>query len=186
MPDKELIDRVLAGDMAAARQLYDAHVGAVFRLALRMTADRQLADDATQEAFVRVFRGLREFRHDASLKTWIYQVALTAILNARRGHKRWQNRTADIEAADDIGDAGHRNRPTSLEPDLRQQLYAAIDALPEIYRSVFVLHEIEGHTHVEIGARLGIPSGTCKARLSEARSRLRAALRAFEGEWASA
>lgn len=181
--DNELIDRVLAGDMKAARELYDAHIGAVFRLALRMTADEQLAHDAAQDVFVRVFRGLRGFRRDASLRTWIYQIAVAAIINVTRSRTRWRNRFTDIEAADE---EGHAHHPSSTEPDLREQLYVAIDALPDIYRSVFVLHEIEGHTHQEIGALLRIAAGTSKARLNEARTRLRRALHAFEGEWASA
>jgi RNA polymerase sigma-70 factor, ECF subfamily len=181
--DNELIDRVLAGNMTAARELYDAHVGAVFRLALRMTADEQLAQDATQDAFVRVFRGLRGFRRDASLRTWIHQVAVAATLNMRRSRTRWHNRFTDIEAADE---QGHAERQPSTEPDLRDRLYAAIDALPDIYRAVFVLHEIEGHTHEEIGVMLRIPSGTSKARLNEARAKLRRALHAFEGEWRDA
>ena len=183
MHDNELIDRVLAGNMAAARELYDAHVGAVFRLALRMTADEQLAHDATQDVFVRVFRGLRGFRRDASLRTWIHQIAIGAIINARRDRTRWRDRFTDIEVADD---EGHAQRVSSTEPDLREQLYAAIDALPDIFRSVFVLHEIEGHTHEEIGTLLRIPTGTSKARLNQARAKLRRALHAFEGEWASA
>ena len=183
MQDDLLIDRVLAGDMAAARDLYDAHVAAVFRLALRMTTDEPLAHEATQDVFVRVFRGLRGFRRDASLRTWIHRIALAAILNALRGRKRWHAQFTDIEEADLHGEA---HRSPGADPDLRDQLYAAIDALPEIYRSVFVLHEIEGHTHDEIGALLRIPAGTSKARLNEARTKLRSALHAFEGEWRGA
>ena len=183
MQDAELIDRVLAGEMKAARQLYDAHVDAVYRLALRMTADEQLAHEATQDTFVRAFRALRGFRRDASLRTWIHSVAVTAISTVRRSRTRWQNRFIDIEAADE---QGHAHRSSATEPDLRDRLYAAIDALPEIYRSVFVLHEIEGHTHEEIGGLLRIPAGTSKARLNTARGRLRSALHAFEGEWRGA
>jgi RNA polymerase sigma-70 factor, ECF subfamily len=178
--DTELIERVLAGDMSAARQLYESHVGDVYRLALRMTADGALAEDATQDAFIRVFRSLRGFRHDAALRTWIHSIAVSAILNALRGQKRWTSRTTEIENAQFVAE----HRPIA-DPDLRDRLYAAIDALPEIYRGVFVLHHIEGHTHEEIGALLRIPSGTSKARLSEARARLRRALREFEGESAS-
>lgn len=181
VPETELIERVLAGDPAAARQLYDAHVGAVFRLAVRMTADEQLAHDATQDAFVRVFRGLRGFRRDASLSTWIHQIGVACTLNAIRSRKRQHQRFMDLEVAENVG---HTARET--EPDLREQLYAAIDALPDIYRTVFVLHQIEGHSHGEIGSLLRIPEGTSKARLHEARTRLRAALSAFEGEWANA
>jgi RNA polymerase sigma-70 factor, ECF subfamily len=175
--EAELIERVLAGDMSAARRLYDDYVGGVHRLALRMTADDALAQDATQDAFVRVFRNLRGFRRDAALGTWIHQIAVSAILTAIRGRKRWNARRAEIEEADQV--VQHRAEP---EPDLRERLYAAIDGLPDIYRAVFVLHEIEGHTHEEIAALLHIPSGTSKARLSEARGRLRRALREFEGE----
>ena len=182
MQDNELIDRVLAGSMTAARELYDAHVGAVFRLALRMTADEQLARDVTQDAFVRVFRGLGGFRRDAALGTWIHQIAVSTTLTTLRGRKRWHSRFTDIEDADRQGAA---SLPPA-EPDLRDRLYAAIDALPEIYRAVFVLHEVEGHTHDEIGALLRIPAGTSKARLNQARTKLRAALHAFEGEWRGA
>ncbi|HEX7937519.1 MAG TPA: sigma-70 family RNA polymerase sigma factor [Gemmatimonadaceae bacterium] len=181
MLEADLIKRVLAGESSAARQLYDDHVGHVHRLAVRMTADAMLAEDATQDAFVRVFRSLHRFRGDSALKTWIHQIAVSTILNAIRGRKRWNTRTADIEAADHVAEA----RPEA-EPDLRERLYAAIDALPEIYRSVFVLYEVEGHTHEEVGALLRIPSGTSKARLSQARAKLRDALRQFEGEAASA
>jgi len=179
--ESQLIDQVLSGDMTAARKLYDAHVGAVHRLAMRMTGDPSLAQEAAQDAFVRVFRGLRGFRRDAALTTWIHRIALSSILNTIRAQKRWTGRRAEIEEADHVT---HETRHT--EPDLREKLYAAIAALPDIYRSVFVLHELEGHDHEHIGMLLGIPSGTSKARLSSARSKLRAALREFEGEWANA
>jgi RNA polymerase sigma factor (sigma-70 family) len=178
--EAELIERVLAGDMSAARQLYDAYVGGVHQLAMRMTANDELAQDATQDAFVRVFRGLHRFRRDAALRTWIHQVAVSAILTAIRGRKRWNTRRAEIEEAERVV-----QQPRSPEPYLRERLYAAIDALPDIYRSVFVLYDIEGHTHEEIGKLLRIPSGTSKARLSQARARLRRALTGFEGEAAS-
>ena len=179
--EDELIERVLSGDMSAARQLYDAHVGEVHRLALRMTADGMLAEDATQEAFIRIFRGLKGFRRGSTLRTWIHSIAVSAILNAIRGRKRWNTRTAEIEEADHVPE-----QKSVAEPDLRERLYAAIDALPDIYRAVFVLHHIEGHTHEEIGTQLRIPSGTSKARLFEARKQLRRALKDFEGEAAIA
>jgi RNA polymerase sigma-70 factor, ECF subfamily len=179
--EAELIEQVLAGDMAAARRLYDAYVDDVHRLARRMTADDALADDVTQDAFVRVFRGLRGFRRQAKLRTWIHEITVSACLNAIRGRKRWNARVADIEQAETVV----RYQPEP-QPDLKHRLYSAIDALPEIYRSVFVLYDVEGHTHEEIATLLGIPSGTSKARLSQARSRLRQELRDFHGESASA
>lgn len=181
MHETELIERVRTGDMSAARELYDAHIGAVHRLAMRMTGDEVLAQEAAQDAFIRAFRSLGKFRGDASFATWIYRIAISASLNLIKGRKRWRARRAEIEEADHIA-----QETPYADPVLKSRLYAAIDALPEIYRSVFVLHEVEGHNHEEIGALLGIPSGTSKARLSVARSKLRAALHEFEGEWASA
>ena len=183
MNETALIARVLAGDMTAARELYDAHVGAVHRVTMRITGDDALAQDATQDAFVRAFRTLNTFRGDAALATWIHRIAMSTAMNAIRGRNRWDNRHASIEHADG---AGAPSSKREAEPDLKSRLYAAIDALPDIYRSVFVLYDIEGHSHDEIGGLLGIPNGTSKARLSTARAKLRAALHEFEGEWANA
>jgi RNA polymerase sigma-70 factor (ECF subfamily) len=179
--ESELIERVRAGDMAAARQLYDAHIDAVHRLAMRMTGDEAMADDATQVAFIRAFRSLNRFRGDASFRTWIHRITVSATLNLIKGRRRWNARSTDLEAAADV-------IAQTAEPDvlLKERLHKAIDALPDIYRIVFVLYVVEGFNHEEIGDRLGIPIGTSKARLSVARSRLRVALHEFEGEWASA
>lgn len=176
-----MIERVRAGDMSAARQLYDAHIGAVHRLAIRMTGDEAVAQEAAQDAFIRAFRSLDRFRGDAAFATWIHRIAISATLNILKGRKRWRSRRAEIEEADTVAIA-----PRFTDPGLKDRLHAAIDALPDIYRTVFVLHEVEERNHEEISGLLGIPSGTSKARLSVARSKLRVALREFEGEWISA
>jgi RNA polymerase sigma-70 factor (ECF subfamily) len=179
--ETELIARVRAGDMVAARRLYDTHIGAVHGLAMRMTGDATMADDATQIAFVRAFRSLARFRGDASFGTWVYRITISATLNLIKARKRWNARSVELDAAADVVQHG-------AEPDviLKERLHQAIDALPEIYRVVFVLYVVEGFNHEEIGNSLGIAIGTSKARLSVARSKLRAALHDFEGEWASA
>jgi RNA polymerase sigma-70 factor (ECF subfamily) len=81
--------------------------------------------------------------------------------------------------------AAHATRGRSAEPDLKRRLAQAIDALAEGYRTVFVMHDVEGYTHEEIGAALGIETGTSKAQLSRARAKLRDALADFAGEWRS-
>jgi RNA polymerase sigma-70 factor (ECF subfamily) len=179
--ESELIERVRAGDMSAARQLYDGHIGAVHRLAMRMTGDEALAQEAAQVAFIRAFRSLGRFRGEASFGTWVHRITVSATLNIIKSRKRWHARRAEIEEADDVP-----QQPAESDVVLKARLHAAIDALPEIYRMVFVLQVVEGHTHEEIGEMLGIPVGTSKARLSVARAKLRDALREFEGEWASA
>jgi RNA polymerase sigma-70 factor (ECF subfamily) len=178
--ERTLIDRVLAGDAGAARALYDAHVDRVYRLAFRLTGDEDLARDCTQDAFVRAFERLADFRGASSLATWLHSVTVSTTLNAIRKRKRWWAREAPLEAAD-----GVRRPGREAEPDLKQRLARAIDALPEIYRTVFVMYDVEGFTHEEIGGALGVPIGTSKARLSTARAKLRQALADFAGDWAS-
>ena len=179
MSDRELIQRVLAGDIAAERALYDAHVDRIYRLAYRMAGDEHLAQEYTQEAFVRAFSRLDTFRGDAALSTWLHSIAVSVVLNGLRKEKRNQSREADLDEAVMLGTSTE-----GIEPDLKSRLHAAIDALAEHYRTVFVMHDVEGYTHDEIGAVLEIPTGTSKARLSRARTRLREALSEFAKEWA--
>ena len=179
MSDRELIQRVLAGDIAAERALYDAHVDRVYRLAFRMAGDENLAQEFTQEAFVRAFSRLDTFRGAAALSTWLHSITVSVVLNGLRKEKRNQSRETDLDEAMVLSTAAR-----DVEPDLKTRLHAAINALAEHYRTVFVMHDVEGYTHDEIGAVLEIPTGTSKARLSRARSRLREALADFSKEWA--
>jgi RNA polymerase sigma-70 factor (ECF subfamily) len=177
--ERHLIARVLAGDPAAERELYEAHVDRVYRLAFRMTGDDAQAQDCTQDTFVRVFDRLKEFRGEAALGTWIYTVATSVVLNSLRTVKRIRGREMPEEAAADLG-----HLPRRAEPDLKRRLRDAIEGLPAKLRMVFVMHDVEGYTHEEIGGALGVPVGTSKAQLFRARARLRDALADFAGEWA--
>jgi RNA polymerase sigma-70 factor (ECF subfamily) len=176
--DRLLIDGARRGDPSAERRLYDAHVERVYRLTYRLTGEAELAEDCTQEAFIRAFQRLHEFRGDAALSTWLYRIAVSVTLNRMKQVKRFRSREAPIELGADVG-LGR----VDAEPDLRARLQRAIDELPEKQRVVFVMYDVEGYTHEEIGAALGIPVGTSKGRLSDARGRLRAALSEFKGEW---
>ncbi|MDP2480294.1 MAG: RNA polymerase sigma factor [Candidatus Palauibacterales bacterium] len=177
MHEPELIERVLAGDAAAERTLYDAHVDRIYRLAYRMTGEDDLAQDCTQETFLRAFERLAEFRGDSALGTWLHTVATSVVLNALRKRKRRWRREVAMEKAGPLG-----RREIGEDVGLRQRLHAAIDDLPDKYRMVFVMHEVEGYTHREIGSALGIEVGTSKAQLSRARARLREALAVYAGE----
>ena len=179
MDESQLIARVRAGDSAAERALYDAHVDRVYRLAFRLAGDDALAQEFTQETFIRAFDRLGSFRGDAAFSTWLHTITTTVVLNGLRKVKRFRQREADIDDAHDIGVAQRH-----AEPDLKVRLKAAIDALPDGYRTVFLMHDVEGFTHEEIGATLGIQEGTSKAQLSRARARLRRELAAFAGGWA--
>jgi RNA polymerase sigma-70 factor, ECF subfamily len=172
--DRELIGRVLAGDPRAERALYDAHVDRVFRLVYRMAGDSDRAQDYTQETFIRAFARLGEFRGESALSTWLCSIAISITLNGLRKVRRARDREIALEDAPPLG----ASRPEA-EPDLKARLTQAIDQLPEGYRAVFVMHDVEGYTHEEIGSTLGVHPGTSKAQLFRARARLREALADF-------
>ena len=175
-----MISRAVSGDVAAQRALYDQHVDRVYRLAFRLAGDDDLARDFTQETFVRAFDRLATFRSESTLSTWLHAIGVSVALNGLRKVKRLRSREAPLDDALTVGVTRRE-----AEPDLKERLARAIDALPEGYRVVFLMHEVEGYTHEEIGAALGVQSGTSKAQLFRARARLREALADFAGEWVS-
>jgi RNA polymerase sigma-70 factor, ECF subfamily len=177
---KNLVARVLAGDPQAERELYDANVDRVYRLVYRMVGDGDLATEYTQDTFVRAFERLAGFRGEAALSTWISSIAISVVYNGQRKVRRLRNREVDLEHADAMA-----TKTRHADPDLKLKLNAAIDALPEGYRTVFLMHDVEGYTHEEIGSALGIQDGTSKAQLSRARAKLRRELAAFAGDLAS-
>jgi len=169
--DQHLIARATTGDRGAARALYDRHSMRVYRLAYRMCGDRDLASDLTQDVFVRVFRQLGQFRGESAFTTWLHRVAVTTCLNTLRKVKRFRGREVEIDHAADT-QAGEAER----DPLLHAALTSAIDALPEGLRIALVMHAIEGYTHIEIAAALGIAEGTSKSRVFEARAKLKVLL----------
>lgn len=179
MDEHVLIDRVLAGDPSAERELYDAQVDRVHGLAYRLTGDADLAREFTQETFIRAFDRLETFRRESALSTWLHAITLSVTRNGMRRIKRWRSRELEIEHASGIGVAGG----SRIEPDLKDRLKDAIDDLPAHQREVFVLHEVEGYKHEEIAAMLDVAAGTSKARLSRARARLREELAEFAEEF---
>jgi RNA polymerase sigma-70 factor (ECF subfamily) len=178
--EQALIAGVRAGEPQAERALYDQHVDRVYGLAYRMAGDEDLARDFTQDAFIRAFEKIEQFRGEAALATWLRSIAVSVVLNGLRKVKRLRQREVGLNAANAVGGG-----PSRAEPDLKQKLQGAIDALPDKYRMVFVMHDVEGYTHQEISEALGMQLGTSKAQLSRARAKLRDSLAEFAGEWAS-
>ena len=168
--EHQLIDGALQGDPTAERAIYDRHVDRIYRLAYRLTGDEALAQEFTQDTFVRAFERLDGFRRESALGTWLYAIARSVIYNGLRKVRRRQSRHVGLE---------------EIQPDLKKRLREAIDGLPIGYKTVFVMHEIEGYTHDEIAETLGVQTGTSKAQLSRARARLREELAEFAEEWMS-
>ena len=174
MEERELTARAQMGDEAAERALYDAHVDRVYWLAYRMSGRRDLAQDFTQDVFIRAFERIGDYRGDAPFKAWLHAITMSVVLNGLRKVKRFDQREALLDEAATV-----TLTTREAEPDLKVRLAKAIDALPEGCRVTFLMHDVEGFTHEEIGAALGTTAGTSKAQLSRARAKLRIALADF-------
>jgi len=165
--DRELAERVLRdGDEVAFRALYRRHTPYLLQFSLRILGGaRADAEDVVQEAWIRATSNLDGFRWESAFRTWISGIALNRARDRLRSNGRELQAEAPIE----------RSRPPASVPD-RIDLERAIAELPEGFRLVLVLHDIEGYTHAEIGERLGTEPASSRSQLSRARSRLRALL----------
>ncbi len=178
LQEVQLVDRSRAGDHDAFRQLYEANVDRIYRLTYRMAGDDDLARDYTQEAFVRAYQRLHQFRGDSTFSTWLHSIAVSVTLNGLRKVQRHRKRERSLDEAPPL-----LARTERVEPDLKQRLREAIEKLPEIYKTVFLMHDLEGYSHGEIAETLDVAEGTSKARLSRARAKLREMLGEFAQEY---
>jgi len=170
-PKADLVRRAVGGEIGAFEELYRANVGRVYALCLRMTGDPAVAEELTQETFVRAWRKLGSFRGASAFSTWLHRVTINIVLGHRR---RGARRTARIAPAGEIP-IGDPVAPPAA-PAEAVDLERAIAALPNQARKVFILHDVEGYRHREIAKLLGIAVGTSKAQLHRARRILRKAL----------
>lgn len=165
--EQEDVRRATAGDMEAFERLYRTHVARIHGLTRRMLGE-DLADEVTQDVFVRAWKKLDTFRGDSAFGTWLHRVAVNVVLGRRKQLGRNRDRfVGDGEAA------VQRARATRDSPAIRMELEAALTKLPDGARQVFVLHDVEGYRHREIAERLGVTTGTTKAQLHRARMILR-------------
>jgi RNA polymerase sigma-70 factor, ECF subfamily len=175
--DQLLIAQVLTADPRAERALYEQHVDKVYRLAYRLAGDAQMAQEFTQDTFVKAFDRLAQFRGDAQLSTWICSICVSVTLNGLRSRAARNKRETSLD------DALTTPSPArEAEPDLRTRMRDAIVSLPDGYRTVFLMHDVEGFTHEEIAETLGVEPGTSKAQLFRARRKLRTMLADFAGD----
>ena len=171
MTDFELVERARDGDQTAFRALYEKNVDRVFHLTFRMVGEEQLARELTQDAFVRVWECLDQFRGEAAFSTWLHSVAVSVVLNKLRKIDRHRKRERSLEDDHHLGTI-----PRMTDSGVRERLTEAVDGLPEIYRTVFLMYDLEGVPHKEIAEALEVAVGTSKARLFRARELLREAL----------
>jgi RNA polymerase sigma-70 factor, ECF subfamily len=158
--DSALTTAVQGGDEGAFRVLYQRHTPAMYAVALRMLARKiPEAEDAVQEAWLRAVRGLRAFRGDSTLRTWLIGITIRCALELIRRRRPEEEVMAE--------------RVMTSSPVVAIDLESAISQLPPGYRAVLILHDVEGYTHAEIGTLLGIEEGTSKSQLSRARQHVR-------------
>lgn len=155
------------GDIEAFERLYRRHVARVHSLVSRML-EPELADEVTQDVFVRVWRKLGTFRGDSAFSTWLHRVAVNLVLGRRKRLAIERGRFHyDGESVVDRSVAKRRR------PAIGAEFEAGMRRLPEGAREVFVLHDVEGYKHREIAEMLGVTTGTTKAQLHRARMLMR-------------
>ena len=165
--EPQTVQRAQDGDVTAMRELYERHAGRVYAVLRRLAGDDDLAQDLAQEAWVTTFRKLGSFEGRSSFGTWLHRVAVNTAL----GRLRSRAREPVVELIrDDWYEAPGAGAADGVD---RVALARALDRLPNGYRMVLILHDVEGYTHEEIALRLEIAPGTSKSQLHKARARMR-------------
>ncbi len=179
--ERDLVARCRRGDRSAQEELYKRYSGRLYNVAYRFAGNAADADDLLQDLFLQAYRRLDSFRGDAALGTWLYRLAVNCCLDHVRSKQgRQQHATAFLDDLDLPEPAAHG----SWRPDAaldRIDLERAMAKLPPSYRAAFVLHDVEGLDHKEVGSHLGIAEGTSKSLVHKARLRLRRLLRGEVG-----
>lgn len=175
-PDLDLVGRCRAGQPGAFEELYRLHAPRLFGLACRMVG-RTDAEDLLQDIFLTAHRKLGLYKGDSSLGTWLFRLATNQCLDFLRSRAARSAQVTDSYDAEDATPPEGGTGPILGVVD-RLDLERAIAELPDGCREVFVLYDVEGFEHREVGAMLGISDGTSKSQLHKARMRLRASLAA--------
>jgi RNA polymerase sigma-70 factor (ECF subfamily) len=161
-----IVARAARGDVRAFEELYRLHLARVHSLVRRMAGGRD-TDELTQDVFVRVWQKLGSFRGESSFTTWLHRLAVNVVIERFRAETARRQRLHDGEEIFETLSGPNASR------DLPMDFDAALEKLPDGAREIFVLHDVEGYKHHEIGSLLGISPGTSKAQLHRARMMLR-------------
>jgi RNA polymerase sigma-70 factor, ECF subfamily len=176
IPDEEraLAEAAREGDQNAFAALVRSHQRRAYLVARAIVTVHEDAEDAVQEGSVRAWQSMERFDPSQSFGAWINRIVANAALDITRRRK--------VRTTEELSDALRSPfRDPAIDAELKTRLRHALAQLPERARSVIVLHDIEGFTHVEIGAMLGIPGGTARSDLHHARQKLRALLQDLRG-----
>ena len=183
--EADAIERARQGDESAFQSLYDRHKRRVYSLCLRMTANTAEAEDLTQEAFLQLYRKIGTFRGESAFSTWLHRLSVNVVLMHLR------KKSLPVVSLEETTQVGEEDTPKkdfgaedlSLAGSIdRLQLQKAVENLPPGYRTIFVLHDIEGYEHNEIAGIVGCSIGNSKSQLHKARMKLRDLLKMNRAE----
>ncbi len=161
----ELISAVKQGDKASFKHLYEAEKGRVFAICLRLTKNRELSEELTQESFIQAWKKIKQFRGDSKFSTWLHRLTTNIVLDRiRLKRHEYEENSEELDLSIPAD--------PSLDDD-RRDLEMGISKLPDGARTVFVLFELQGFSHEEISDKVGIAIGTSKAQLHRAKSMLK-------------
>lgn len=161
------IQRAIEGDERALRSLWSQHAPHIDAVVRRLAGDPDLAEDIAQEVWIQIFRALPSYRGESQFGTWAHRIAVNRTLNALRRTRRLAKAETDMEE-DTVS-----VEPAGDQSMLRASIAAAAARLSPGARTVFLMHDVEGYTHEEIAAELGITAGGSKSQLFKARAKLR-------------
>ena len=185
LSEAEAIERAKQGDAEAFQALYDRHKRRVYSLCLRMTANTAEAEDLAQEAFLQLFRKIGTFRGESAFSTWLHRLSVNVVLMHLRKKSlpvvSLEETTQNTEEDSPKKDFGAEDLSLVGSID-RLQLQKAVESLPPGYRTIFVLHDVEGYEHNEIAGIVGCSIGNSKSQLHKARMKLRDILRIKRAE----
>jgi RNA polymerase sigma-70 factor (ECF subfamily) len=182
--EAELIERAKLGDAQAFQALYDKHKRRVYSLCLRMTANTAEAEDLTQEAFLQLYRKIGTFRGESAFSTWLHRLSVNVVLmQLRRKSLPVVSLEETTQGEEDTPKKDFGAEDLALAGSIdRLQLQKAVDDLPPGYRTIFVLHDVEGYEHNEIATIVGCSIGNSKSQLHKARMKLRDLLKMNRAE----
>ncbi|MGA9977673.1 MAG: sigma-70 family RNA polymerase sigma factor [Candidatus Sulfotelmatobacter sp.] len=183
--EAEAIERAKQGDAEAFQALYERHKRRVYSLCLRMTANTAEAEDLTQEAFLQLYRKIATFRGESAFSTWLHRLSVNVVLMHLR------KKGLPVVSLEETTQSGEEDAPkrdfgaddVALSGSIdRLQLQRAVNDLPPGYRTIFVLHDVEGYEHNEIAGIVGCSIGNSKSQLHKARMKLRDLLKMNRAE----
>jgi RNA polymerase sigma-70 factor (ECF subfamily) len=170
--DDELIAQVRAGNQRAYAALVDRYKARIFHTSLRILGNREDAEEASQDTFVRAYRGLESFREEATFSTWIYRICVNTCLNLLESRKRFKAQKIESTPAEELPFIESPELDFA-EEDLRERILAMIETLPVKYRTVLVLFHVQHLAYQEIVEIMQMPMSRVKTHLFRARAMLR-------------